>query len=75
MADIYMHGWNFRGQPFLRAVRKAKEFGYDGMEAFAGHFSNPDDPVARSILLAMEPAVTGQPSGAEGEAWRRVLWF
>ncbi len=45
MQKIYLHGWNYRGQPFELAVRRAKEFGFDGIEAFPGHFSDPGNPL------------------------------
>ena len=45
MAEVYLHATIFRGQPFARAVRQAKSFGYDGMEAWFSHFRDRDDPV------------------------------
>ncbi len=45
MAEVYLHANIFRGQPFARAVRKAKSFGYDGMEAWFSHFRDRNDPV------------------------------
>ena len=38
LPEIYLNTWNFRGYPFERAVRKAKEFGYDGIEIWSGHY-------------------------------------
>ncbi len=37
-APIYLHSYNFRGYSLERAVRKAKDCGYDGLELWAGHF-------------------------------------
>jgi sugar phosphate isomerase/epimerase len=37
-ASIYLHSYNYRGYSLERAVRKAKEFGYDGLELWSGHF-------------------------------------
>jgi 3-dehydroshikimate dehydratase len=36
--EIYLNTWNFRGYPLERAVRKAGEFGYDGVEIWSGHY-------------------------------------
>ena len=43
MQKIFLHGWNYREQPFELAARRAREFGFDGIEAYPGHFSDPDD--------------------------------
>jgi sugar phosphate isomerase/epimerase len=37
-APIYLHSYNYRGYPLERALRKAREYGYDGVELWAGHF-------------------------------------
>src|SRR5437016_5612979 len=36
--EIYLNSYNYRGYPFARALRKAREFGYDGVELWAGHY-------------------------------------
>ena len=46
MQKIFLHGWNYRDQPFELAARRAREFGFDGIEAYPGHYSHPDDPLA-----------------------------
>src|ERR687895_242194 len=38
MPEIYQHSFIFRRYSFERAARRAKEYGYDGLELFAGHF-------------------------------------
>jgi sugar phosphate isomerase/epimerase len=38
LPEIYVNTWNFRGYPLERAVRKAKAFGYDGIEIWSGHY-------------------------------------
>ena len=45
MQKIYLHGWNYRDQPFELAARRAREFGFDGIEAYPGHFSDRDNPL------------------------------
>jgi sugar phosphate isomerase/epimerase len=36
--EIYLNSYNYRGYPFARALYKAREFGYDGVELWAGHY-------------------------------------
>jgi len=36
--EIYLNSFNYRGYPFERALAKAKAYGYDGVELFAGHY-------------------------------------
>src|SRR5260221_13509034 len=36
--QIHLNSYNYRGYPFARALYKAKEFGYDGVELWAGHY-------------------------------------
>jgi len=36
--EIYVNSWNFRGYPLARAIAKADEYGYDGVEVWAGHY-------------------------------------
>ena len=51
MQKIYLHGWNYREQPFELGARRAREFGFDGIEAYPGHYSHPDDPLASQKRL------------------------
>ncbi len=51
---IFMHGYTFRAYPFEKALRKAAEYGYDGIELTGPHM-NPDD-LSGSIERACELA-------------------
>lgn len=35
---IYLNSYNYRGYPLERALRKAQEYGYDGVDLWAGHY-------------------------------------
>ncbi len=61
MQKIYLHGWNYRGQPFELAVRRAKEFGYDGIEAFPGHYKDASDPIGSQRELKSYSESQGMP--------------
>jgi 2-iminobutanoate/2-iminopropanoate deaminase len=50
--EIYLNSWNFRRYPIERSARKAVEFGYDGIEMYAGHL-DAGDPAA-SLRAAAE---------------------
>jgi 3-dehydroshikimate dehydratase len=58
--QIYVNTWNFRGYPFERAVRKAKEFGYDGLEIWSGHyqFETVEAMLADAQRLGREVGIT-----------------
>ncbi len=80
MQKIYLHGWNYRGQPFELAVRRAREFGFDGAEAFPGHFRDPKDPlqsqrelksIAESEGLALPVASLQMDMTTDDESARR----
>ena len=38
--EIYVNSFNYRRYDFRRAARRAKEYGYDGLELWARHYAN-----------------------------------
>ncbi|MBI3948039.1 MAG: sugar phosphate isomerase/epimerase [Armatimonadetes bacterium] len=43
MARVYLHTYTYRGYPLERALRKAREHGYDGIEASGGALDDLTD--------------------------------
>lgn len=46
MPEIFLHSWNYRDYPLETAIIRARNFGYDGIEIFAGHYPDESDPVS-----------------------------
>ena len=46
MPEIFLHSWNYRDYPLETAIVRARKFGYDGIEIFAGHYPDKSDPVS-----------------------------
>jgi len=38
--EVYVNSFNYRRYDFRRAARRAKEYGYDGLEIWARHYTN-----------------------------------
>lgn len=58
---IYLNSYNYRGYPLERALRKAHEYGYDGVDLWAGHYDlatveqtlRDVQPLARSLGITV----------------------
>jgi len=50
--QVYLNSFNYRGYPFERALQQAAQFGYDGVELWAGHYQI--DTVEQT-LAAVQP--------------------
>ncbi|MGH2351220.1 MAG: sugar phosphate isomerase/epimerase family protein [Chloroflexota bacterium] len=59
MPEIYLNSFNYRRYSFERAVRRAKTYGYDGVELWSGHFQleTLEDTLAEAQRLSREVGV------------------
>jgi 3-dehydroshikimate dehydratase len=51
---LLMHSYTYRGQPLERAARKAREYGYDGLELVTLHYDpeQPEGSIAEADRIA-----------------------
>ena len=82
---IYLHSYTLRGYSLARALRKARDLGFDGIELWAGHYKldqveevlRQAQPLARTLevtvpVLNLSGEVIGDDPAQRAERVRRV---
>ena len=64
VSEVFLHSWTFRERPFAEACQAAAAIGYQGVEIFAGHLPDRDDPAGSFAGLAEQAAAAGTRLGA-----------